>query len=295
MPFVFTLIGHAARALTEKDVKNAGAALASGGHALGRYEWLALGEACDVFAEGDIQNARRILHSWAGAETLDVIVQPPENRRKKALLADMESTIIEQEMLDELAARVGIGDEVKAITKRSMNGEMDFMQALAARFELLKGRDAAVVNDLARIITYMPGAEVLIATLRKHNCRCVLISGGFTRFTARVAEKLGFHENYGNILEIEHGRFTGRLVPPVIVPASKLEQLQKTAASLGVPLEDTCAVGDGANDIPMLQAAGLGIGFRAKPVVTQNVPHRIRFAGLRALLWAQGYKKEELA
>lgn len=234
------------------------------------------------------------LDLWAISKNIDVIVQPAANRRKKALLADMESTLIHQEMLDELAGYVGLTDKIKEITQRAMNGELDFRAALAARLELLRGIKTEVIDELLARMTYMEGARDLVATMRGHGAECVLVSGGFTCFTNVVAEHLGFHHNFGNVLGVENGALTGRVVEPVLDKTSKLEALQATAQRLGIAAADICAVGDGANDVPMLKAAGLGIAFHGKPAVQGMVAHNVRFAGLRALLWAQGYRAVDI-
>ncbi len=254
-----------------------------------QQNWLSPNEACDLFYD-TVPN----LAAWALENKIDCIIQPAENRRKKALLADMESTIIEQEMLDELAAFAGVQEKVKDITRRSMNGELDFRAALAERLQLLKGVPSNAIDQLIAKITLIPGARELIATMRKNGATTVLVSGGFTCFTGHVAKLLGFHENHGNTLHIANTVLSGQMVEPVLDKSSKLATLNATAQKLGIAPADICAVGDGANDIPMLMAAGLGVAYHGKPAVQQRAKHNIRFSDLRALLFAQGYSKNEI-
>lgn len=296
MLHVVTLIGTSERPLGDHDVEQASGALRKLGASVNGHEWLSEREACDIFAENtDEALARENLFLWAEAQKLDVIVQNYQTRRKKALLADMESTIIEQEMLDELAGAAGIRDQVAEITKRAMFGEIDFRVALTERLALLKGLDARIIQQLLGKITLMPGAKELVATLKKHGVRTVLVSGGFTVFAEPVAKKLKFDEFYSNVLSIRDNKIVGLPVDPLLGPEGKLARLKDIAVRLHVPPQDVCAVGDGANDIPMIQAAGLGVAYRAKPLVNEKAVHIIRFANLRALLWAMGYRKTDMA
>jgi phosphoserine phosphatase len=206
----------------------------------------------------------------------------------------MESTIIRQEMLDELGAEVGLGARISEITRRAMNGEIDFKGALRERVGLLAGLDAAVLEALKARIEIMPGAAALIATMRRNGAFCALVSGGFKTYTAFVREKLGFDLDQANDLEIADGRLTGRAVEPILDKDSKLQALTQLAAERRLALRDTLSVGDGANDLPMLKAAGLGIAYHAKPAVAAESRARIDHNDLTALLYAQGYRAAEI-
>lgn len=291
MPQVITLIGYKTRPLDEGDVAELCLSLDTD---VKRQQWLAPHEACDIFPDALSAETTAHIHTWAAEQKIDVIIQDTEGRRKKALCADMESTIIHEEMLEELAARVGLREKVEIITRRAMNGELDFKAALKERLALLKGLSAEVIDELIKTMTIMDGARELVATMRGHGARCVIVSGGFKAFTGAVAQQLGFDEEHGNILDIKDGALTGEMVEPVLDKTSKLSILQKTAASLGCTTKDMCAVGDGANDIPMLLEAGLGIAYHAKPAVQMEARYNLRYANLRGLLWAQGYKSHDL-
>lgn len=281
---VATLIAADTRPLTQADVEVARKRL----NVESQVKWLSAGRACDMVLEGDSAPIQAQLEPWAIANQLDVLVQPAATRAKKALLADMESTIIHQEMLDELAAHAGIEEQVKEITRRAMNGELDFKAALAERLRLLKGVSETVVNELKNKITIMEGARALVSVMRQRGVPCVLVSGGFTCFIEPVATALGFTDYFGNVLEITNGAISGAVVEPVLTRDSKRAILAQTAQNLGILESDILAAGDGANDVPMLQAAGLGVAYHGKPNVQKAAPHNIRFADLRALLWAQG-------
>lgn len=291
---VITLIGSEKRALTGADVQAALTLVSRHDVFVEKQDWLAPDEACDLHAVDDGTELRGFLSAFAHERGLDVLVQHPENRRKKALFADMESTIIKEEMLEELADFVGLRTKVEDITTRAMNGELDFKAALAERLALLKDLSASIVDDLAKKMTIMEGAKELLGTMRAHGAYCVLVSGGFRVFTSRIAAQLGFHVDYGNILDIQNGKLTGLMVEPVLDKTSKLSILQETVKARGLSAQDAVAVGDGANDVPMLLEAGLGLAYRAKPSVQDRVAHAVRFANLRALLWAQGYRAGEI-
>ncbi|MBI3674096.1 MAG: phosphoserine phosphatase SerB, partial [Rhizobiales bacterium] len=223
---------------------------------------------------------------------IDAAVVSIHNRRKRLLIADMDSTMIEQECVDELGAAAGLGEPIRAITARAMRGELDFAGALRRRVALLKGLDAAIIDKIIRErITYMAGGATLIATMKAHGARTALVSGGFRQFTARVARHLGFDENQANDLIIEGGKLTGRVGEPILGEQAKVEALRRIAAGMGLDPTDAIAVGDGANDVAMLTEAGLGVALHAKPQVQENSLIRINHGDLTALLYLQGFSR----
>jgi phosphoserine phosphatase len=236
-------------------------------------------------------------HSVRGAladRPIDVAVLPAANRRKKLLIADMDSTIIEQEVVDELAAEAGVGAAVSAITERTMRGDLEFEPALRERVALLKGLPATAIGSVIRDrITFAPGGRTLVATMKASGAFTAIVSGGFTAFTGHVADTLGFESHEANRLIIEDGRLTGRVAEPVLGRSAKVEALKRLTAKLSIAVEDVLAVGDGANDIQMLQLAGLGVAFQGKPAVRAAAAVRIDHADLTALLYLQGYRKTE--
>ena len=292
---VLTLISAVRDGLAATTVDAIGDALGRLGADVGQPDWLAPGTVCDLpFAELNDDQADAAARALLGEAPVDVLAQPVAERRKRLLIADMESTLIENEMLDELADYVGKRREIAAITARAMNGELDFRGALDARVELLAGLDASVLDESARRIRYMPGANALIATMQANGARTAIVSGGFRCYTALVARTLGVGQDFGNVLEIEAGKLTGRVVPPVLGRAAKLETLVRLAAEASLPLAATLATGDGANDLDMIGAAGLGIAFRAKPIVAAQAKWRVTHGDLTALLYAQGYREGEI-
>jgi phosphoserine phosphatase len=233
---------------------------------------------------------------WAELQALcvDLVVQPIEGRRKKLLLADMDSTMIQQECIDELAAAAGIGSGVAEITARAMNGEIEFEEALRERVGLLKGKDLALVDTvLSEHITHMPGGSELVSTMQANGGYAALVSGGFTVFTGPVAAHLGFDEHRSNTFEVTNEKFTGNVVPPIFGREAKVQALEEITAKLGISEADVIAVGDGANDLGMLTRAGTGVALHAKPVVQEQVSIRINHCDLRALLFVQGYSINE--
>ncbi|AXT28028.1 phosphoserine phosphatase SerB [Ruegeria sp. AD91A] len=229
---------------------------------------------------------------WADLQGMgvDLVVQPAQGRRKQMLLADMDSTMIQQECIDELADEAGVGDRVKDITARAMNGELDFEGALIERVGLLKHLDESVIGKVLRErITLMPGGRELLATMRANGAYTALVSGGFTAFTARVAELLGFDENRANTLLAEDGKLTGDVARPILGRQAKIEALEQITARLGLSESDAIAVGDGANDLGMLGRAGTGVALHAKPSVAAKCDVRVNHGDLTALLYLQGY------
>jgi phosphoserine phosphatase len=223
---------------------------------------------------------------------IDVVAQPLSVRRKRLFVADMDSTMIGQECIDELADYVGLKAHVAAITERAMRGELAFEPALRERVALLKGLPVAVVEDvIAKRITLTPGARTLVATMRAHGGFTCLVSGGFTLFTSRVAAMIGFDEHRGNTLIVEDGKLAGRVAEPILGREAKYATLIALRDRLGLSVQDTLAAGDGANDIPMIEAAGLGVAYRAKPAVAAVAHARIDHGDLTALLYTQGYAR----
>jgi phosphoserine phosphatase len=258
----------------------------------GAPRWLAHSEALEVDGFEGIDLAAAALR----AQNLDAVVVPQANRRKRVLLADMDSTMIEQECIDELGAAAGLGGKISSITARAMRGEVDFEGALKERVRLLKGLDEGVIAKLLRErISYMPGAKVLLATMKAHGAYCALVSGGFTAFTEHVAKALGFDENRANRLLVSGGKLTGEVAVPILGKHTKVESLHRVAAARGVTAADVLAVGDGANDIPMLQAAGMGVALHAKPKVQEQAQFVINHGDLTTLLYLQGYARDEFA
>jgi len=241
--------------------------------------------ACDIFhAEGNAKPA------YAG---VDCITQPTAYRRKQLLIADMDSTLIMQECIDELADYLGIKPQIAAITERAMNGELQFEDALRERVALLKGLpESALAEVYSKQITLMPGGKTLAATMKANGAYLVIVSGGFTYFTGRVREALGFDEDRSNRLEVAEGALTGRIIPPILGADAKLESLKEIASARSIPTEAILALGDGANDVPMLKAAGLGVACHAKPFVQSQVSAQLNHNGLSALLYIQGYRRD---
>src|SRR5262249_11414213 len=256
--------------------------------------WLSPGEACDlVFDAGRFIGLEQTARSLIGNADIDLLVQPLAGRRKRLLVADMEATIIENEMLDELADALDLGPAIPEITPRAMNGEIDFAAALEARVALLAGTEARALEEVAIRIRLAPGARELVATMRTAGAVTVLVSGGFGIFAERVAAELGFDRVVANRLEIAGGRIAGTVEPPIVTGETKRQTLLELAAELRLSLDQTMAVGGGATDLPMLAAAGIGIAFHAKPQVAARVRSRIDHADLAALLFVQGYRRDE--
>jgi phosphoserine phosphatase len=259
---------------------------------------LAPDEAVDVTFIGDkpIQDLREHLQTFVADLPVDIVVQPVASRRKKLLVADMDSTVIGQECIDELADFAGLKGKVALITERAMRGEIEFEPALRERVALLKGLPASVVDRvLAERITLDPGAKLLVATMRANGARAILVSGGFTSFVDRIRTMVGFDESYANRLIETDGNLAGEVAEPILGRAAKLATLEDAIIRLDFDAEETLAVGDGANDLAMLGRAGLGIAYHAKPKVAEAADARIDHNDLTALLFAQGYRRSEFA
>jgi len=290
--FIATLIA-ARGGLASSDLDTARDALAGAGALITDRRWLDEGEAADLFfGRIDAAGARSVLEGLLPG--VDVIVQGAAHRRKRLLIADMDSTMITIECIDELADYAGIKAQISEVTERAMRGELDFEEALDARVALLAGLDAGVIDRChAERVVLMGGARTLIQTMKAHGARSVLVSGGFTVFADRVAEAIGFDRALSNVLEIEGGTLAGRVSRPIVGAQTKRETLLAEIEALGLSAAETMAVGDGANDIPMIQAAGLGIAYHAKPKTAAAAAARVDHADLHALLWAQGYRRSE--
>jgi phosphoserine phosphatase len=293
MAYVATLVSHPAeRALSPALLARASEALPHPGAAT----WLNPGIAADIiFARPDAALADitgRVRAALNGP--VDVIVQPLANRAKQLFLADMDSTMIGQECIDELADYVGLKAEVSEITERAMRGELAFEPALRARVALLKGLPISVVDEIiASRITLTSGGRELVRTMRANGAYAALVSGGFTVFTSRIGAMIGFHEDRSNWLDMDHGKLAGTVREPILGKQAKLACLIELRDKTGLAVTQTMAVGDGANDLAMLGEAGLGVAFRAKPAVAAAAHARVDHADLTALLYAQGYKVED--
>jgi phosphoserine phosphatase len=261
----------------------------------GEARWLDPGVAAEFDLEALPENRWEV---WEGLQSLriDMVVQRAEGRKKRLLIADMDSTMIRQECIDELADEAGVGAHVAGITARAMNGELDFEGALRERVGLLKGLPEAVIGQVLRDrITLMPGGRVLLATMKAHGAYAALVSGGFTAFTQAVAAQLGFDETRANTLHVEGGALVGTVAEPILGKEAKLKALNEIAARMGITRDEAIAVGDGANDLPMLLAAGTGVALHAKPRVQAECEVRVNHGDLTALLYLQGYARDEFA
>lgn len=260
--------------------------------------WLAEGIACDIALSSRMtqEQGQKILASILQGSKIDYAIQNADNRKKQALIADMDSTMIDQECIDELAAEIGVKEKVAAITAKAMNGEIEFESALRERVALLKGLPASVSQQvIEKRITLAKGGKTLVATMKQNTAWCALVSGGFTLFTQEIATMLGFDEHHANTLEIEDGAFSGTVREPILGAEAKVTALQTIARQKGLTAEDFIAVGDGANDLPMLTMAGTGIALHAKPSVAAQAKIRIDHGDLTALLYLQGYHQYEFA
>jgi phosphoserine phosphatase len=260
--------------------------LRASGATVGAPDWLAPEVACDIPFEGPALPS-------LGMTGIDAVFVAAEGRRKRLLVADMESTMIDNEMLDELADFLGLREKISAITARAMNGEIDFAGALKERVGLLKGLPLAKLDEATKRIRYTPGGATLVATMKQHGAYCALVSGGFTHFTKLVAGRLGFDFDSANVLTHDGAALAGTVEMPILGKEAKLEALRHLSASRGIATADAVAVGDGANDLPMLEEAGLGVAFHAKPAVAAQVRARLDHCDLTGLLYLQGYRRSE--
>ncbi|MDR6787496.1 phosphoserine phosphatase [Sphingomonas sp. BE138] len=288
--FTATLI--AAGRLTPNIMADAQRRLAAAGCAPTTMAWIDEGDAADWHFGLAPAGARAALEG--AFERVDVVVQPRDGRRKMLLVADMDSTMITVECIDELADYAGLKPKIAAITEAAMRGELDFEGALDARVALLKGLDAGVIDTCrAERVTLMPGARELVRTMRAWGASAVLVSGGFTRFAEPVAAEIGFDRAIANVLEIDGDALSGTVARPIVGAQTKRTTLLDTRTALGLSEAATLAVGDGANDLAMIEVAGLGVAYRAKPIVAAAAAARIEHGDLTALLWAQGVPRAE--
>jgi phosphoserine phosphatase len=297
MQYVITLIANPNLApLTDQHVILADMSLMSLGAHICSKRWLSMDSAIDiVFEELSMETARKAVSIALKNFPIDVNIQEIDHRRKRLLVADMDSTIIMNESLDDLADFIGLKAKVEEITQKAMRGEIDFEIALNQRVKLFEGQSATLIDRfLIEKINITPGAECLIKTMKANKAKTALISGGFSYITKYIAERLGFDIHYGNHLIIKDGKLTGKVSDPILNADSKEEILVNFAKSNNMLLKQAMAVGDGANDIKMLQRAGIGIAFRAKPLVKASTPYHVQYGDLRSLLFLQGYHQDEL-
>ncbi len=252
--------------------------------------WLCNHRALDIALDQPMKAAAILaLRNKLASFEVDVFYTTAENRQKKLLLADMDSTIVVGETLDELAAFAGVKTQVEEITARAMNGELDFHAALTERVALLKNLPIGALEETLNAMQLMPGADILLKTMKQNGAKTVLVTGGFTCFAEDVQNMLDFDYIHGNHLEIKDDVLTGAILPPILDKHAKLSYLKQYAKDLGIELSDAMTIGDGANDVPMLEAAGLGIGYEPKPLLQETLINQIRFNTLEAALYAQGY------
>jgi phosphoserine phosphatase len=296
MRHVLTLVGDPATRLLDATVlERARDALRAAGAEPGATDWLAPGLAVDLLFDGAKPKAVQaaVAKALAG-QPFDLAAQDRQERRKRLFVADMDSTIVQSETLDELAGKAGLGEQISAITLRSMRGEVPFEESLRQRVAMLTGLSVELMGDVVRELHLMPGARSVVRTLRANGCYTALVSGGFTFATEPVAELCGFHEQRANLLLHSDGHLTGQVQEPILGRHGKLEALRELAKTLELTLEQTCAVGDGANDLAMIKEAGLGVAFRGKPLVRAEAPYAIDHGDLTTLLYFQGFREIEM-
>ncbi len=294
---VVTIVSPMAGGWTEAAQKQAMGGLKTLGIERLEVQVLDRARAVDIYFSGAAPVLQgKVLQKIQEVGAFDVFVQRNDGfRKKKLLMADMDATMVVDETLDEVAAHFGLKDQIAPITARAMRGEIDFAEALRMRVILLKGKPVDALEAVAGALRYSPGAGTLVRTMNKFGARCILISGGFDMFTGRAALTLGFFKDYANRLGMDNGRLTGEVMQPIVDKNFKKKTMEDETRRLGIDIRQVMAVGDGANDIPMLQAAGVGVGYFAKPAVQAATPYQVRYTDLTALLYLQGYRREEFA
>ena len=294
MAQVLTLIAGPGTELEEPVIAAARATIKEAGAEPGALSWLSPATACDIpFGGAEPRSVELALRPRLAGLRVDLAAQPAERRRKRLLLADMESTIVTRELTDELAALAGMGERIAAMTAASMRGEIDFAGSLRARIALLKGQPAALLERVKELVELSPGARALVQTMKAHGARTALVSGGFDIFTAIAAPACGFDEHHANHLILSGGELRGEVAEPILDRFAKRAILERLASELAATPAEAAAIGDGANDIPMIEAAGLGVAYRGKPKVAAAARFRLDHADLTGLLYLQGYRSEE--
>ncbi len=295
MRYVLTLVGEpATRMLSGPTVEAARGAIAAAGGETGSSEWLAPSLACDIEFHGlRPPAAEAAVREALGESPIDLAAQETEGREKRLLVADMDSTIVTAETLDELAGFAGIKEEIATITLKTMRGELPFEESLRQRVAKLAGLSVEVLSDVVGSLDFTPGAKTLVRTMRAHGAFTCLVSGGFTFATETVAELCGFHRQQANVLLHLDGCLTGQVQEPILGRQAKLETLRDLAKEQELKLADCCAVGDGANDLAMIEAAGLGVAYHGKPALREAARYRVDHGDLTTLLYYQGYHEAE--
>lgn len=295
MELVATLIADPQHAdLTAQNVAKVSEMVTARGGWAEAPQWLGDGLACDIFYHGlDLAASRALAQTYFATAGFDLVIQPREGRRKRLLIADMDSTIVTGETLDELAAHAGLKEQINEITARAMRGEIDFKSALRERVGKLAGLSVDALAETLAATQLTSGARTLVQTMRAQGAHTVLVSGGFRFFTRDIASQVGFHEEQANEFVIEDNHLTGEVVEPILDKDAKLRALNQYVEAKNLPLTATLATGDGANDLPMIKAAGLGVAYHAKPIVEAEAPASIRRGDLTALLYLQGYSQSE--
>ncbi len=293
MTYILTLIANPEKnILNEVIINKVFIALEKKEAQITDLRWLSRDRACEIMFELDRE---LIIDLNLDKYHIDYAILNSNNRRKKFLISDMDSTLINQECIDELADTLGLKEKVASITEKAMNNELDFKEALRERVALLKGLEESVLERVYKEkITIMSGAKSLVATMKKNGAYCLLVSGGFTFFTDKITKLLGFDEHHANNLEFLQGKLTGKVIEPILDKESKLSSLINGVNYLGICADDVVAIGDGANDLPMIQKAGLGVAYHAKPNVQKQAKIKINHTDLRSILYIQGYKDDEI-